>query len=261
VLYRERDDNLNAWEAATTVYYKNTIWAGAAYHQTNGLGIYFGLNVKERFRFSYSYDFPPVSVKNVSTSSHELHIGVLLGKKKQPKASKKDDSDYVDDYAAHEEKAVEDESESVDSIAQDLSEQTPAVAQTQPDNADVAKKEDVTDNKTKTTPAASETDKVTTPAQPVVTAAKKPTRPPRSFILSKGTYVVVGVYAIMENASRYLMQLKAKGFTDVNVALNPKNDKYYVYTFSTYDLEEARKERNQYRLKRPFSEAWIYTFE
>src|SRR4051812_36197814 len=46
VLYRQRADHLNAWEAATTVYFKDTFWAGAAYHQTNGLGVYFGLNVK-----------------------------------------------------------------------------------------------------------------------------------------------------------------------------------------------------------------------
>jgi hypothetical protein len=34
-----------------------------------------------------------------------------------------------------------------------------------------------------------------------------------------------------------------------------------VYIFSTYDLEEARKVRNQYRWKNLFKEAWVFTME
>jgi hypothetical protein len=57
------------------------------------------------------------------------------------------------------------------------------------------------------------------------------------------------------------MDLQRKGLGDPLVAISPKNNLYYVYIFSTYDIEEARKERNQYRLRRPFSEAWVLTID
>jgi hypothetical protein len=55
--------------------------------------------------------------------------------------------------------------------------------------------------------------------------------------------------------------LNTKGYPDATIAINPKNNLYYVYIFSTYDLDEARKVRNQYRLRRPFHEVWLFTME
>ena len=39
-----------------------------------------------------------------------------------------------------------------------------------------------------------------------------------------------------------------KGYK-VNVALNPKNNFYYVYIYSTLDHEDAKRMRNEYRWK------------
>jgi general stress protein 26 len=72
--------------------------------------------------------------------------------------------------------------------------------------------------------------------------------------------VVVGVFSMMDHSTKFTKQLLKEGY-DVNVALNPKNKFYYVYIFSTYDLEEARKARNQYRWKNLFKEAWVFTME
>jgi hypothetical protein len=51
-----------------------------------------------------------------------------------------------------------------------------------------------------------------------------------------------------------------RGYT-VNVALNPKNNLYYVYIFSALDVEEARKVRNEFRWKNLFKEAWVFSME
>jgi len=91
--------------------------------------------------------------------------------------------------------------------------------------------------------------------------AKAPAgKPAKSFTIAKGHYVVVGVFSMMDHSTKFTKQLLKEGY-EVNVALNPKNKFYYVYIFSSYDLEEARKARNQYRWKNLFKEAWVFTME
>src|SRR5690606_14979767 len=71
VLYRQTQDGLqNYWEADTTVYYKDKIWGGASYNQNSGLGLMLGLNVMDKFRFGYSYEFPPFDIELSAASSH-----------------------------------------------------------------------------------------------------------------------------------------------------------------------------------------------
>jgi hypothetical protein len=65
----------------------------------------------------------------------------------------------------------------------------------------------------------------------------------------------------MDNAIRYSQGLHRKGYKEATIAINPKNNLYYVYIFSTYDIDEAKKVRNQYRLRRPFNEVWLFSME
>jgi hypothetical protein len=92
------------------------------------------------------------------------------------------------------------------------------------------------------------------------TSKVKPGAPAKSFTIAKGHYVVVGVFSMMDHSTKFTKQLLKDGLS-VNVALNPKNKFYYVYIFSSYDLEEAKKARNQYRKKNLFKEAWVFTMD
>jgi len=88
-LYRQTADGLqDSWEAASLVYFKDHLWTGASYNQNNGLAVFLGVNLKSKFRFSYSYEFPPFNTGISNTSSHELHLGVKLGKKKTKPVTK-----------------------------------------------------------------------------------------------------------------------------------------------------------------------------
>ena len=101
------------------------------------------------------------------------------------------------------------------------------------------------------------TPKVEEKAKPKVA----PTKPRESFTMTAGHhYVVVGVFSVMSHSMKFTKEMRDKGYI-VNVALNPKNNFYYVYIQSTFDLEEAKKIRNEYRWKNLFKEAWIYTME
>jgi type IX secretion system PorP/SprF family membrane protein len=89
VLYRQTEDsNHDYWEAATLVYFKEKIWTGVSYNQHSGIALFLGADIKDKFRFGYSYEFPPFESGFVSSSSHELHLGIRFGKKSQRPASR-----------------------------------------------------------------------------------------------------------------------------------------------------------------------------
>ena len=255
VLYRQTEDGLqDAWEAAALVYYKNKIWTGASYHQNNGVALFFGANLKERIRFGYSYEFPPFGSGFPQASSHELHLGVKLGKKKTALAK-------------------------TTQAAPELANATTPVKDTDPGgnkNPGRILPTDGPSNKDLETPIVlSDADRVkeqrtkepptavtAPPVKPEVKkATPKPTKTTESFTMTKGHYyVVVGVFSVMSHSMKFTKDMVSKGHK-VSVALNPKNNFYYVYLYSTLDLEDAKRVRNEYRWKNLFKEAWVFSME
>ncbi len=273
-LYRERADKQNSWEAASVVYIKEKVWVGASYHQTSGLGFFVGLSIKDLFKFGYSYEIPPVNNTLPGTSSHELQLSLRIGKKREPISKKprqkntsttEIDSTQVESFDKPIEVAQLDEpKQNTPSEQLPVEEKQTPVEEKQTQQSETRRE----DNPTSVTPDKSiaKSDQPTAKhedAEPksTVNSVKAGSKPPRSFAIAKGYYVVAGAFKVMQNAMGYSQDLTLKGYEDVTVAINPKNNLYYVYIFSTYDIEEARKARNQYRLKRPFSEIWLFTAE
>src|SRR5690606_13859647 len=63
-------------------YYKDGVWCGHRYNDSNGLGLILGLNVMEKFRFAYSYKLAPFDIDMPGATSHELHLGFRFGEKR-----------------------------------------------------------------------------------------------------------------------------------------------------------------------------------
>ena len=82
VLYRLARDYQNTWEAACLIHFKEVVWTGASYHNTQGLAFFLGMSFNDKFRFGYSYELPPVDAQFISTSSHELQLSLRVGEKK-----------------------------------------------------------------------------------------------------------------------------------------------------------------------------------
>jgi len=250
-LYRQTADGLqDYWEAASLVYFKDHIWTGASYNQNNGLAVFLGVNLKSHFRFNYSYEFPPFNSGLSNTSSHELHLGVLFGKKKNKHVAKNTSAAVTE--LANSPAPVQHHDTGNKNPGRFVTGDDPQPANMEtPIVLDDVKKEKVIPE---TDPAVTETkEKAKTPA----TSAK----PRESFTMSSGHhYVVVGVFSVMSHSMKFTKEMMDKGYA-VNVALNPKNNFYYVYIQSTLDLEEAKRIRNEYRWKNLFKEAWIYTME
>jgi type IX secretion system PorP/SprF family membrane protein len=240
-LYRQSQDGLqDYWEAATMVYYKDKIWGGASYNQNNGVGLFLGLNVMDKFRFSYSYEFPPVNADFTSTSSHELHMGFAFGQKKSRAVVSRAGS-YKKTVAKNKktiQKDMKEDQKAAEKVAQEaISEPAELAAEGQ-----------------LAVLAADGSDPVP------VTQAFKEGAPPRSEILEPGSYVIVGAFSVSKYAYRFARQVNAKGYTST-VALNPDKDLYYIYIFSSYDVEEAKKVRQQYVTRNLFKDAWIFTMQ
>jgi len=258
VLYRQSADGLqDAWEAASVVYYKDKIWTGAGYNQNNGLALFLGMNLKDKLSVNYSYEFPPMKSGVAATSAHELHLTLKFGKKKAPVYAKNNKpKSTIYQRPANERSEVEEQKNNdVESEEEQV-----AIAKNAP--AEEVKSTPSQNNATENIARTNNPEAVKVNKNEVAKTEKvvPAGRPAKSFTIAKGHYVVVAVFSMMDHSTKFTKQLVREGY-DVNVALNPKNKFYYVYIFSTYDVEEAKKMRNQYRWKNLFKEAWVFTMD
>ena len=265
VLYRQTEDGLqDSWEAASVFYFQDKFWTGGSYNQNNGLSLFVGMNIRETLRFSYSYEFPPFKSGIASnSSSHEIHLGINLGKKRSKSIVGQSTSPQAN-FALdkHEEDIQEIVKEEAEIPKPDSETATPPVAQT---NQPRFVAGDIHHQKDMETPIdiEDETTRARETVAPQVKKELKGTTPAKtlineSFTLTQGhIYVVVGVFGVMDNSIKFSKEMISKGYM-VNVGLNPNNNMYYVYIESTLDPEEAKSIRSEYKRKNLFKDAWVY---
>jgi hypothetical protein len=94
---------------------------------------------------------------------------------------------------------------------------------------------------------------------------------PRHEIVKKGAhadelenanYVIVGSFKSRSNAGRYSKMLRDRGHQNGFGFVSAKKV-YYVFVFSSGNLEQAREVRNQYRdlTDFQFPDSWVLTVE
>jgi hypothetical protein len=109
------------------------------------------------------------------------------------------------------------------------------------------------------------------PELPVVVEEPVKVPEPRHEIVKKGTdrdelqnanYVVVGAFKSKSNAGRYSNMLRQRGHEN-NFGFVSAKKVYYVFVFSSGNLDETREVRNQYRNLTDFQfpDAWVLTVE
>ena len=65
-------------EGTVQFEYKESIWIAASYRHTDALIAMFGMNISNRFKIGYSYDFSTSKFKTYSSGGHELILGIML---------------------------------------------------------------------------------------------------------------------------------------------------------------------------------------
>lgn len=67
-------------EGSLQLEYKEWLWAGVSYRHKDAIIGMVGLNISERFKFGYSYDFSLSRFNDFSGGGHEIVLGLMLGR-------------------------------------------------------------------------------------------------------------------------------------------------------------------------------------
>ena len=60
--------------------YNEWLWFGLGYRHTDAVIGMLGMNISNRFKFGYSYDFSLSKFNNYTSGGHELTLGIMLGR-------------------------------------------------------------------------------------------------------------------------------------------------------------------------------------
>jgi type IX secretion system PorP/SprF family membrane protein len=67
-------------EGSLQLEYKEWLWMGASYRHTDAIVGMVGMNISNRFKFGYSFDFSLSRFNDFSQGGHELVLGLMLGR-------------------------------------------------------------------------------------------------------------------------------------------------------------------------------------
>lgn len=68
-------------EGSMLVDYDDWVWFGAGYRHNDAIIGMFGINISQRFKMGYSYDYTISKLNTMGTSGHELVLGLMIGRK------------------------------------------------------------------------------------------------------------------------------------------------------------------------------------
>lgn len=67
-------------EGSIQAVFNNRFWAAVSYRNTDAIVGALGLTISNKFKFGYSYDYSVSKLKNYANGSHELVLGIMLGR-------------------------------------------------------------------------------------------------------------------------------------------------------------------------------------
>ena len=67
-------------EGSVLLEYKEWLWGGVSYRHKDAVVPMVGLNINDKFKFGYSYDYSISRFNQVSSGGHEIVLGLMLGR-------------------------------------------------------------------------------------------------------------------------------------------------------------------------------------
>ncbi|MBS1582430.1 MAG: type IX secretion system membrane protein PorP/SprF [Bacteroidetes bacterium] len=71
-------------DLTATLRYKDMIWIGGTYRTNDAISVMVGYWMRKTFQFGYSYDITTTNLRNYSSGTHEVMLGVTFGKTPPP---------------------------------------------------------------------------------------------------------------------------------------------------------------------------------
>lgn len=269
-IYRITEGLPDFIEGGIVLNLKEVIWLGGSYRMNYGATALLGFNIKDNLSLGYAYEYSTSISSSFMSGTHEVQLGIRLGKHKDPN-KKKEPKPVVEPIVEVEppkedEKEVEKELEiKKDEIIVEKPVETPKVhevekASEKQEELTVDKPEEKliekTTEKAVVIPPSSNTENVyeNKPVEVTVKRGKHPLE------LEKGNYVISGVFTQERNAKRYRDAIIERGFT-ASYGYNSENKYFYVYLHSSDNKDETKDELMKYRNKHEFKDSWLLTVE
>jgi type IX secretion system PorP/SprF family membrane protein len=251
VIYRTNENSDAQLEGLGSLRINNVAWVGASYRQRAGASAFAGVNIKDKLKLGYAYEFAAGDKSALGSGTHEIQLIVRLGKKIKtegkaklkdinvsPQAIESSAPGVDEDTAGEEQGAVKAKLKSPeDTVQQEQTTKSSELASGGPALTDI--------------PAGSEDQK------------KEPVTSLSGNRLSPGHYVVVGVFHSAGYAKKYAFNLKRAKYP-ANVAYYPEKRYYIVHMNNAPPTkEEAQKLCNEYRRmsRYTFRDTWIISVE
>ena len=74
-------------DLTATLRYRDMVWLGATYRTEDALSFMVGYWMKKTFQFGYSYDLTTTNLRNYTSGTHEVMLGVTFAKDPRPPAA------------------------------------------------------------------------------------------------------------------------------------------------------------------------------
>lgn len=85
IVYHHNTYTSGQLEASMRIILKNFLWIGGGYRLDYGASAFFGINIKDNFRFGYAYELPTSGIAGLNNASHEFQLSVIFGKVEKKK--------------------------------------------------------------------------------------------------------------------------------------------------------------------------------
>jgi type IX secretion system PorP/SprF family membrane protein len=256
-IYRYNATQPSQFELAAVVHLQNKVWFGGSFRQGLGVSALGGLKLNKVMAFGYSFTSGLSSLNGMPRTSHELHLGLLLGKRNK---------NITGVYSF-----VNTEKEKKKKTAAQLAAEREALARKY-------QKQNVHNEPAK--PVEKPVVKTVEPKHDTVVVAAQPKRdsvvvvrpvvPERhEFVkagnnkseLPKGNYVIVGAFRSEANAKRFSVDLHQMDVEEASYGFITARGLWYVYLATSGDLAATKAEREKYRHEHMFKDAWILTVQ
>lgn len=266
ILYRIINNNQDQMDFNSIFYYKDLVWAGAGYRMDYGLIGYFGINLLNSLKLSYSYEYPGVTSNKFLNPSHEIHLKLLLPRKKRanktgrqiqlsqsaPVPENEFTTIRVKQPTIPEKQITIPEKQTV---KQEVNEETTPVSIVSEQNSKPEATQEVIDISQSTASSRDVDLNVPAKEEEIVQSSVVGDLP-------RGHYVVTGVFNIEQNAYKHMLEINNSGY-HADYFFNHGNGMYYVYIYFDSSLKNARIICNELRKLSifNFNEAWVLSVE
>lgn len=264
-LYRTYENTSSQFEGLGVLRIDNIAWVGGSYRQSYGATAFAGINIKDKFKVGYAYEFAPAQASALGNGTHEMQLIVRLGKKKFSKSQVKNNTEPQQPLA------LENNATSAEDNGEEIKEQEKEIQE-----KEIQEKEKQVISSGESSwqaeslerePEKSQSEQIvsTHAAANIPNAAtdqKEAVKSINGDRLQPGHYVVVGAFRSVENAKSYARTLRRANYP-AEVAYQPEKLYYIVHMNNAATIEEARQLRNKYRQmsRYTFRDTWILSIE